>query len=277
MPEDGEFIPDIRWSDEPMKGLAGKKALVTGASSGIGAAVARRLASEGCDVAINYKSVLEHADASKVLSEIEGNGIIIEADVAEEAEVEAMANAALKAFGRLDILVNNAGIQLPAASHEVDMKDFDRVLGVDLRGAYLCSRAAIRHFLSRPGGGAIVNNTSVHEIIPKPGYLSYAIAKSGMEGLTRTLALEYAPSGIRVNSVGPGATITPINAVWVDDEKARKIVESHIPMGRAASADEMAAVFAFLASDEASYITGQTIFACGGLTLFPEFRTNWSS
>ena len=123
----------------------------------------------------------------------------------------------------------------------------------------------------------IVNNTSVHEFIPKPGFVSYSIAKSGMEGLTRTLALEYAPNGIRVNSVGPGATITPINAAWTSDEKARAIVESHIPMGRAAAASEMASVFAFLASDEASYITGQSLFACGGLTLYPEFRTNWSS
>jgi len=260
-----------------MKGLAGKKALVTGASSGIGAAVARRLASEGCAVAINYRSALEAAEASHVLSAIDGRGMIVQADVAEESEVQAMTAMVLDTFGRLDILINNAGIQLPAPSHEVEMKDFDRVLGVDLRGAYLCCRAAIRHFLSRPGGGAIVNNTSVHEIIPKPGYLSYAIAKSGMEGLTRTLALEYAALGIRVNSVGPGATITPINAIWIDDEAARRVVESHIPMGRAASADEMAAVFAFLASEEASYITGQTLFACGGLTLYPEFRTNWSS
>lgn len=260
-----------------MKGLAGRKALVTGASSGIGAAVARRLAAEDCEVAINYRSPREEAGAAGVLAEIGGRGMIVQADIAEEDEVQAMAEAVLKAFGRLDILINNAGIQLPARSDQVDMKDFDRVLGVDLRGAYLCCRAAIRHFLSRPGGGAIVNNTSVHEIIPKPGYLSYAIAKSGMEGLTRTLALEYAARGIRVNSVGPGATITPLNAVWTDDEKARAVVESHIPMGRTASADEMAAVFAFLASDEASYITGQTIFACGGLTLYPEFRTNWSS
>jgi len=122
-----------------------------------------------------------------------------------------------------------------------------------------------------------VNNTSVHQIIPKPDYLPYAVSKSGLEGLTKTLALEYADRGIRVNSVGPGATATPINSAWTDNPAARQIVESHIPMARAAEASEIAAVFAFLASDEASYITGQTVFACGGITLYPEFRTNWSS
>ena len=123
----------------------------------------------------------------------------------------------------------------------------------------------------------IVNNSSVHEIIPKPKYLSYSISKGGMENLTKTLALEYAASGIRVNAVGPGAVVTPINKAWIDNPKARGEVESHIPMARPAEADEIAAVFAFLASDEASYITGQTIFVCGGLSLYPEFRTAWAS
>ena len=123
----------------------------------------------------------------------------------------------------------------------------------------------------------ILNNSSVHEIIPKPKYLSYSISKGGMENLTKTLALEYAGQGIRVNAVGPGAVVTPINKAWIDDPKARGEVERHIPISRAAEASEIAAVFAFLASDEASYITGQTIFACGGLTLYPEFRVAWSS
>jgi glucose 1-dehydrogenase len=123
----------------------------------------------------------------------------------------------------------------------------------------------------------ILNNSSVHEIIPKPKYLSYSISKGGMENLTKSLALEYAGQGIRVNAVGPGAVVTPINKAWIDNPKARGEVESHIPMGHAANSCEIAAVFAFLASDEASYVTGQTIFACGGLTLYPEFRVAWSS
>jgi glucose 1-dehydrogenase len=123
----------------------------------------------------------------------------------------------------------------------------------------------------------IVNDSSVHEIIPKPQYLSYSISKGGMENLTKTLALEYADRGIRVNAVGPGAIVTPINSSWTDDPKRRAEVESHIPMGRVGNPEEIAAAFAFLASDEASYITGQTLFACGGLTLYPEFRLPWSS
>ena len=117
-----------------------------------------------------------------------------------------------------------------------EMTDFDRVLGVNLRGAFLCARQAVRHFLSRPGGGVILNNSSVHEIIPKPKYLPYSISKGGMENLTKSLALEYAGQGIRVNAVGPGAVVTPINKAWIDNPKARGEVESHIPMGRAAAA-----------------------------------------
>ena len=260
-----------------MTGLKGKTALVTGASSGIGAAVAVRFASEGARVAINHRGPSELNDARNVLAEIGGNGILVQADIAHEADVQSMIASAVSEFGRLDILINNAGIQKPSPSHLIAMEDFDRVLNVNLRGTFVCCREAIRHFLSRPGGGVIVNNTSVHEMIPKPGYLPYAVSKSGLEGLTRTLALEYADRGIRVNSVGPGATITPINNAWIENPSARRTVESHIPMARAAEASEIAAVFAFLASDEASYVTGQTVFACGGLTLYPEFRTNWSS
>jgi len=260
-----------------MTGLSGKQVLITGASSGIGAAVAARFAHEGARVAINYRSPSEKEDARLLLSEIGGNGLILQADISNEADVHSLIAGTIAECGRLDILINNAGIQKPSPSHLIAMEDFDHVLNVSLRGTFLCCREAIRHFLSRPGGGVIVNNTSVHEIIPKPGYLPYSISKSGLEGLTKTLALEYADRGIRVNSVGPGATVTPINSAWIDNPTARQLVESHIPMGRAASAAEIAAVFAFLASNDASYITGQTIFACGGLTLFPEFRTNWSS
>jgi glucose 1-dehydrogenase len=180
-------------------------------------------------------------------------------------------------FGSLDVLINNSGVQKPVASHELDMTDFDRIININLRGAFICSREAIKHFLARKAKGVIVNNSSVHEIIPKPKYVPYSISKGGMENMTKTLALEYAAQGIRVNAVGPGAIVTPINRAWIDDPKARAEVESHIPMGRPGEADEIAAVFAFLASDDSSYITGQTLFACGGLTLYPEFRIAWSS
>jgi glucose 1-dehydrogenase len=260
-----------------MTGLKGKNVLITGASQGIGQAVALRFAEEGARVAINYRSDSDEAAARETQAQCGEGAIIVRGDISDEQAVIDMFAATLAEFGRLDVLINNAGIQMPSPSHELSLKDFEKVLDVNVRGTFLCSREALKHFLSRPGGGNIVNNTSVHELIPKPGFLSYSISKGGLENLTRTLALEYAPQGIRVNSVGPGATVTPINAAWTGDPQARAMVESHIPMGRAASSAEMASVFAFLASDEASYITGQTIYACGGLTLFPEFRLNWSS
>ncbi len=185
--------------------------------------------------------------------------------------------ATLEVFGTLDVLINNSGIQKPAPSDQVEMVDYDRIIGVNLRGAFMCAREAIRHFLSRKAAGSIVFNSSVHEIIPKPIYAPYSISKGGMENMTKTLALEYADRGIRVNAIGPGAIVTPINMAWINDPKAKGEVESHIPMGRAGTSEEIAGVFAFMASDDASYITGQTLFACGGLTLYPEFRTAWSS
>ena len=264
--------------------LQGKNALITGASSGIGKAIAIRFAQEGANIAINYAGKPEAAQdtCAQVRKAYAGAGIdgislTVGADVSKEDQVRDMFARTLDSFGRLDILVNNAGIQKGVPSHEVSMEDFDRILGVNLRGAFLCAREALRHFLSRPGGGVILNNSSVHEIIPKPHYISYSITKGGMENMTRSLALEYADRGIRVNAVGPGAVVTPINSSWINDPKARAGVESHIPMGRAAEASEIASVFAFLASDDASYVTGQTIFACGGLTLYPEFRVDWSS
>jgi len=262
--------------------LEGKNVLITGASSGIGQATAVRFAREGANVAINYRSGAEQAEATRAEAQAAragggGREIIVQADVSNEDQIKRMFATTIADFGRLDVLVNNAGIQKATPSHELEAADFDRVIGVNLRGAFLCAREAIRHFLSRPGGGVILNNSSVHEIIPKPKYLSYSISKGGMRKLTETLALEDAGQGIRVNAVGPGAVVTPINDAWIHNPKARAEVESHIPMGRAADAPEIAAVFAFLASDEASYITGQTLFACGGLTLYPEFRVAWSS
>lgn len=267
-----------------MPRLQGKNALITGASTGIGLAIAVRFAQEGANVAINYRSAPEEAEVTEVQVQQACKGVpngcrelTVRADISKEDQVKEMFTQVIDELGSVDILVNNAGIQKPAPSHEIATEDFDRVVGVNLRGAFLCSREAIRHFLTRGGGGVILNNSSVHEIIPKPKYLPYSISKGGMENMTKSLALEYAGRGIRVNAVGPGAVVTPINSSWINDPEARMAVESHIPMGRAARSEEIASVFAFLASDEASYITGQTIFACGGLTLYPEFRSAWSS
>jgi glucose 1-dehydrogenase len=266
-----------------MKRLEEKNVLITGASSGIGQAIAIRFAKEGANVAINYRSGAEQAESTRATIRANRNGdshcreMVVQADVSDEQQVKRMFDKVISAFGGVDVLVNNAGIQKPMPSHEIETVDFDRVLAVNLRGPFLCAREAIRHFLSRPGGGVILNNSSVHEIIPKPKYLPYSVSKGGLENLTKSLALEYADRKIRVNAVGPGAVVTPINKAWIDNPKARHEVESHIPTGRAADADEIASVFVFLASDDASYITGQTLFACGGLTLYPEFRAAWSS
>ncbi len=268
-----------------MKGLKGKYVLVTGATTGIGHATAIRFAEEGCSVAINFRSNPDAAQqtlaAAQKASTDNGHTntkhLTVYGDVSKEEDVKKMFAETLAAFGRLDVLINNAGWQKECASDKLEMADYDGVMNTNIRGALVCAREALKHFLSRSGGGVILSNSSVHQIIPKPAFVSYSLSKGAMGNMTRTLALEYASRGIRVNAVGPGAIITPINKAWKDDPKARAGVESHIPMGRSGESEEIASVFAFLASDEASYITGQTIYACGGLTLFPEFRENWSS
>ena len=265
--------------------LAGKVAVVTGGSRGIGRAVALRFAREGATVIINHYRDDTVAAATLTLldgaSREEGHGekshAAIEADVGDAGAVARLFAQVEAGVGAFHILVNNAGLQAPTPGEAFDDGDFARILAIDLVGPALCSRAALKHFLARPGGGTIINTTSVHEIVPKPGYAAYSMAKGGLGNLTRTLALEFADRGIRVNAVGPGAVATDMNAAWMDAPEARSAVEGHIPMGRAAEAEEIAPVFAFLASDEASYITGQTIFACGGLTLYGDFQKNWAS
>jgi glucose 1-dehydrogenase len=265
--------------------LAGRFALVTGASRGIGRAVAVRFAAEGATVAVNHlrdaaaaeETLALAAEASAALHLPAAPHCAVDADVSDEVQVNAMVAEVLHRWGRLDILVNNAGMQTETPGDAFDTSAFRRVLGVDLDGPAFCSRAALAHFLSRPGGGCIINTTSVHEIVPKPAYLAYSMAKGALGNLTRTLALEYADRGIRVNAVGPGAVKTDMNASWVGDPAAKAGVESHIPMGFAADADDIAPVFAFLASEDARYITGQTIYACGGITLYGDFNQNWAS
>jgi glucose 1-dehydrogenase len=268
-----------------MPGLKGKNVLVTGGSSGIGQAIAVRFAEHGANVAINYLRQPEEAKETEeqvhaCVNKVQQAGVqdvLVRGDVSKEDDVVRMAREAVDGLGGLDVLVNNAGIQISRPSEELSSADFDKVLAVNLRGAFMCAREAIRHFLAEDKGGSIVNISSVHQLIPKPNYLGYSTSKGGMQNLTRSLALEYASRGIRVNGVGPGATVTPINRAWIDDPEKRQQVEEHIPMRRAGDADEMAGVTAFLASDDAAYITGQTIFVDGGLTLFPSFLTPWSS
>jgi glucose 1-dehydrogenase len=265
--------------------LNGRFALITGGSRGIGRAVAERFASEGATVAINHAPGGADAqpalDACRTASIQNGHGErphrVIEADVSSAAVVGAMIAEVVDTFGRLDILENNAGVQSPTPGDADDPEQLERIIAVNLLGAAHCARAAIRHFLSRRGGGVVINTSSVHEVIPKPGYLAYSMSKGGLGNLTRTLALEFADRGIRVNGIGPGAILTNMNDAWRNDPANRAEVERHIPMGYAATPEAIAPAFAFLASDEAAYVTGQTLFVDGGLTLYADFKENWSS
>jgi glucose 1-dehydrogenase len=268
-----------------MRGLKGKNVLVTGGSSGIGQAIAVRFAEYGANVAINYLRQPQEAEDTEhqvnaCVRRVKQEGVrdvLVQGDVAQEDDVARLVEQTAGELGGLDVLVNNAGIQVSRPSHKLSAADFDKVLAVNLRGAFLCAREAIRRFLDADTPGVVINVSSVHQRIPKPGYLGYSVSKGGMQNLTTTLALEYADRGIRVNGIGPGATITPINRAWVDDPDKKAQVEQHIPLPRAGTADEMAGVTCFLASDDAAYITGQTLFVDGGLTLYPSFREPWSS
>ena len=268
-----------------MRGLRDKNVLVTGGTSGIGQAIAVRFAEYGANVAINYLRQPEEAEETEEqvhacvrrVKEVGVRDVLVRGDVSEEEDVVGMVDDTVGRLGGLDILINNAGIQISSPSHELSSSDFDKVVAVNLRGAFTCAREAIRRFIESDAPGVIINISSVHQLIPKPSYLGYSVSKGGMQNLTRTLALEYAGRGIRVNGIGPGATVTPINRAWVVDPAKAEQVTSHIPMARAGTADEMAGVACFLASDDAAYITGQTVFVDGGLTLFADFRDPWSS
>jgi len=265
-----------------LKGIESKNVLVTGAAQGIGFAVAKRVAEEGASVFIvdRVETAQMAAALEKIRSVAKSRKALIaghRADISDEVAVGEAFKAAVAALGQIDILINNAGINRVYPSDQFPVEEFDQVLSVNLRAVFVFSQLAIRHFLERRIPGVIVNNSSNHESQPKPGFIAYSVSKGGLGNLTKTLALEFADRGIRINSVAPGAVVTPLNKSWTDDPQKRANVESHIPLGKAATAEEIAGVFAFLASDDAVYITGQTIYADGGLTLSADYRKNWAS
>lgn len=252
--------------------LSNKRALVTGANSGIGEAVALALAEAGADVAINYLDRPEEAE--RIAGEIRDKGrkaLAIQADVSDERQVEAMFGRIDAEWDGLDFLVNNAGIDGPRAwCWESETDAWRTVLEVNLFGAYYCARQALKRMVPR-GQGVILNMSSVHEVIPWSGYSAYAAAKAGLSMMTKTLALETAPHGVRVLAIAPGAIRTPINDhVWKDPEGLADL-NSKIPMGRMGEREEIANMAAVLVSDAASYATGTTLFVDGGMTNYPAF------
>ncbi len=246
--------------------LDNKVAIVTGGSLGIGASIVRRLAAEGAAVTLDYNTHRNEADA--IAGEITSHGgkaLVVQADVSRVADVQHLVQQTVATFGRLDILVNNAGIEKPAPLTEVTEDDWDRQIAVDLKGPYFATQAAARQMVAQGGGGCIINISSVHEDLPMPGNAIYCAAKGGLRMLTRTLANELAPHGIRIVNVGPGAIATPINKQTLEDPHKVQMLLAEIPLKRIGQPEDVAAAVAWLASDEASYITGTTHFVDGGL------------
>jgi glucose 1-dehydrogenase len=259
--------------------LEGQAALVTGAGSGIGAGVARALGAAGASVIVNYVSNPDAAES--VADDVRRHGvdaIAIQADVSNETEVREMFAKALTRLGTVDILVNNAGLQQDAPFTEMTVAQWNTVLGVNLTGMFLCAREAVREMIRRgarpevsTATGKIICISSVHEVIPWAGHVNYAASKGGVSLFMRSLAQELAPHRIRVNSVAPGAIQTPINrAAWETTEALGALLKL-IPYGRIGQPQDIGRVVAWLASDDADYIHGQTIFVDGGMTLYPEF------
>lgn len=254
--------------------LKGRKALITGGESGLGAATAKSLAQAGADVAITYLKTPEAAEkvaATARAYKVRAEAVLL-ADVANLSDVAALFQWMDQDFGGVDILVNNAGIDGPRAlAADSDPAEWRRVLEVDLIGAYYCAQAAASR-MRKKGRGVIVNTTSVHEFIPWSGYSAYTSAKAGLSMFTKTLAQEVAADGVRVIAIAPGAIKTPINAAVWEDPKGLADLDAKIPMGRIGEPDEIGHVIAFLCSDLAGYITGITVAIDGGMLLYPDFR-----
>ncbi|NNM60570.1 MAG: SDR family oxidoreductase [Steroidobacteraceae bacterium] len=261
--------------------LQGQKALVTGAGSGIGRAIALALGQAGADVIVNFVSGEETAE--QVATEIRAHGVralALRADVSDEAQVQAMFNKAIEAFGTIDLLANNAGLQADAAFENLTLAQWNKVIGVNLTGQFLCAREAVREFKRRGvvpqvscSAGKILCISSVHEVIPWAGHVNYAASKGGVMLMMKSLAQEVAPYRIRVNSICPGAIRTPINMeAWGTADAYHDLLRL-IPYKRIGEAEEIGRAAVWLASDYADYVHGISLFVDGGMTLYPGFET----
>ena len=255
------------------KDLENKVAVVTGGSKGIGTAISERFGKEKMKVVVNYNSDKKGADeAVAAIKEAGGEAVAIQADVSTEEGINRLLETAINKFGQLDIWVNNAGMENQSATHELSLEDWEKVIKVNLTGVFLGTKAALNYFKGENRKGNIINMSSVHEQIPWPTFAHYAASKGGVKLFTETVAMEYAPEHIRINSIGPGAIKTPINAEKFEDPKQKEILENMIPMARVGQPKEIAAAAAWLASEESSYVTGITLFVDGGMTLYPSFQ-----
>lgn len=246
--------------------LAGKVALVTGSSQGIGRAIAERFAQEGADIIINYNRTPSGAeDALRIVEAAGRRGLIVKADLSSTAEVRKLVGSAIEHFGRLDILVNNAGIETHAPFWEVKEEDYDRVLNVNLKGVFFATQELVRHLMQTKRPGKIVNISSVHEELPFPNFAAYCASKGGLKMLTRNLSVELGPFGITINSIAPGAIETPINTKLLNDPQKLSALLTQIPLARLGKPNDVAGLAIFLASSDADYVTGSTYFVDGGL------------
>lgn len=265
----------------PQAILAGQTVLITGANSGIGRGVAIGMGHAGANVVVNF--VDDEPAAQQVVAEIAGAGskaIALKADVSSESQVEDMFAKAVAQFGTIDILVANAGLQRDSCFQEMTLDEWNKVLGVNLTGQFLCARAAVREFLRRgvvklvsKAAGKIICMSSVHQVIPWGGHANYATSKGGIKLLMESMAQELAPKRIRVNAIAPGAIQTPINASAWNTPEALKALLTLIPYDRIGQPEDIAKAAVWLASDESDYVVGTTLFVDGGMTLYPGFAT----
>ena len=246
--------------------LEGKVALVTGSSQGIGQAIAIRLAEEGANIIIDYRSHPDGAEETKAKVEATGRkGLVIQADLGVVSDVHRLVNDGVQHFGKLDILVNNAGLEKHADFWDITEEDYDAVLSVNLKGVFFATQAIVKHLRETQRQGKIINISSVHEELPFPHFTTYCASKGGVKMMMRNLAIELGPLGITINNVAPGAINTPINKSLIEDKAKLNAVLQNIPLGRLGETKDISSMVAFLASPDADYITGATFFVDGGL------------
>ncbi len=280
MPEDKHFVPPVELPPRrPGPALTGQKALVTGASKGIGQGIAVALAEAGADVLLNYYSDPQGAEQTAELVRRAGRkAVLFQADVAVEEQVRAMFDCLFRELGRIDILIANSGVQLNAPIDEMTLRQWQRVIDINLTGQFLCAREAVRAF-KRQGidrtisyaRGKIIHISSVHDVIPWAGHVNYAAAKGGIMLMMKTIAQEVAPLRIRVNSLSPGAIRTPMNLEKLTTPESYQALLTLVPYQRLGESEDVGRAAVWLASDEADYVTGVTLYVDGGMTLYPEF------